>query len=388
MSRYQGPIEDNNFDHFMAYRKHAKPAPRYYLFGGDRGVDLSVAHVTGKEGEQAYGFVKIADETLDGELWKFFKGYNIPHFPYALNIHSVVYHDEINFGLKVDAFNEKLLAKLQSHGPFSEELALKYFRQLILTIYFYAQKNIFHPALCIQNLYIDANDDLKVNGYGLENIPACHLASVGRYNNDVPEALNTQYDRLKASVFRSGVILFHMLAGREPFSTFETIANCQYKMSQKIQDGDIQDLLQKIFVSDPEKRITIAEILKHKAFLKNTTMEEMLVGTQDWFFKEKKNRVITLSEAFTKSKNLKKIGEMLRPISLILNFLGMPNNENGVFDKFTTYTSAYNTLLRLQTILSKKPLQTQNLANRSALFSLQSSTSSASAAAADARVPH
>jgi BR serine/threonine kinase len=98
--------------------------------------------------------------------------------------------------------------------------------------------------------------------------------SCGSPHYTAPEVIRGQpYSGKISDIWSAGVILFTMLSGRHPFddpslrSLLIKIKKGEFEMPQF--DDDIQDLIYKILVVDPEKRITIEDIKKHPAFTKD-----------------------------------------------------------------------------------------------------------------------
>merc|ERR1712080_622098 len=92
-----------------------------------------------------------------------------------------------------------------------------------------------------------------------------------------PEVLSTKpYKGATADVWSMGVVLFIMLTGFPPFQIaqtgdwwFDRISKYQYKHFWRahLRNANIseiaRDLMNKIFVADPSKRATLAQIAEH-----------------------------------------------------------------------------------------------------------------------------
>jgi serine/threonine protein kinase len=183
----------------------------------------------------------------------------------------------------------ELFDKIVSEGRFSEDTARFYFRQLVDGVFYCHQNGVCHRDLKPENLLLDENGDLKISDFGLsalydggegENSRASLLhTTCGTPNYVAPEVLADKgYDGRAADVWSIGVILYVLLAGFLPFD--EPTMSALFRKIQKAEFSypswftpRVKTLLNKILVSDPTQRITLADIMQEEWF----TNEE---GTQ------------------------------------------------------------------------------------------------------------
>ncbi|KAJ4958958.1 hypothetical protein NE237_026069 [Protea cynaroides] len=173
----------------------------------------------------------------------------------------------------------ELFAKV-AKGKVKEDIARKYFQQLISVIDYCHSRGVSHRDLKPENLLLDENENLKVSDFGLSALPE-QLRHDGMLHTQcgtpayvAPEVLRKRgYDGSKADIWSCGVILYVLLAGFLPFQD-ENIM----KMYRKIFRADYEfppwfstetrRLISKLLVADPEKRITIPEIMQNPWFKK------------------------------------------------------------------------------------------------------------------------
>ena len=161
----------------------------------------------------------------------------------------------------------------------SEEKSAFFYYQLINGLEYIHSLGIVHRDLKPENLLLTHEEILKIIDFGLSNYFKENQSELletpcGSPCYASPEMLSgNNYDGFKIDIWSSGVILFAMLCGYLPFDhkdnnkLFLKILQCKIKYPKDLSD-EATDLLKKILVPDPKKRITIAEIKKHPFYLK------------------------------------------------------------------------------------------------------------------------
>ncbi|KAK9088780.1 hypothetical protein Scep_027862 [Stephania cephalantha] len=165
-------------------------------------------------------------------------------------------------------------------GRLKEEVARKYFQQLISAVGFCHARGVFHRDLKPENLLLDENGDLKVSDFGLSAV-SDQIKQDGLFHTFcgtpayvAPEVLARKgYDAAKVDIWACGVILFVLMAGYLPFHDQNIMA-----MYKKIYKGefrcprwfspDLTRLLSRLLDTNPETRITIPEIMENRWFKK------------------------------------------------------------------------------------------------------------------------
>ncbi|CCW63023.1 unnamed protein product [Phytomonas sp. EM1] len=168
----------------------------------------------------------------------------------------------------------ELFDKIVGAKRLDEPTARKYFHQLIAGMYYCHSYGFAHRDLKPENLLLGENDTLKISDFGLCNMQQSVLLQTvcGTPNYVAPEVLMERgYNGLSADIWSCGVILYVMLSGRLPFES----KNMKLLMA-KIEYGEYQmpkylsrscmDLIRRILVVDPLKRISMEGIIKHPWF--------------------------------------------------------------------------------------------------------------------------
>ncbi|XP_042493063.1 serine/threonine-protein kinase SAPK2-like [Macadamia integrifolia] len=186
----------------------------------------------------------------------------------------------------------ELFARICSAGRFGEDEARYFFQQLISGVSYCHSMQICHRDLKLENTLLDGSSAprLKICDFGYSKSSVFHSqpkSTVGTPAYIAPEVLSRkEYDGKIADVWSCGVTLYVMLVGAYPFEdpddprnfrkTIGRILSVQYSIPDYVRVSiDCKHLLSRIFVANPEKRITIPEIKNHPWFLKNLPIEFM-----------------------------------------------------------------------------------------------------------------
>eukprot|EP01065_Artemidia_motanka_P026756 TRINITY_DN31_c0_g1_i7.p1 TRINITY_DN31_c0_g1~~TRINITY_DN31_c0_g1_i7.p1 ORF type:complete len:449 (+),score=176.60 TRINITY_DN31_c0_g1_i7:82-1428(+) len=174
----------------------------------------------------------------------------------------------------------ELFDRIVAAKKFDEKTARRYFQQLVCGVGYCHAQGIAHRDLKPENLLLDSQDVLKISDFGLSNLqrgPAggggTLLQTVcGTPNYVAPEVLKERgYNGITADIWSCGVILFVMLAGYLPFddpnmnALFNKIERGEYRMARHFTDP-VKDIISRMLVIEPEKRITLEQIMQHPWF--------------------------------------------------------------------------------------------------------------------------
>lgn len=186
----------------------------------------------------------------------------------------------------------ELFARICSAGRFSEDEARFFFQQLISGVSYCHSMEICHRDLKLENTLLDGSPTprLKICDFGYSKSGLLHSqpkSTVGTPAYIAPEVLSRkEYDGKIADVWSCGVTLYVMLVGAYPFEdpedprnfrkTIGRIMSSQYTIPDYVRvSADCRQLLSRIFVANPSRRITIPEIKRLPWFLKNLPKDLM-----------------------------------------------------------------------------------------------------------------
>ncbi|XWS15848.1 hypothetical protein CRYUN_Cryun34aG0036900 [Craigia yunnanensis] len=231
----------------------------------------------------------VAIKVIDKE--KVLKGGLIDHIKREIAILRRVRHPNIVQLFEVMATKSKIYFVMEyvrggelfnkvAKGRLKENVARKYFQQLISAVNFCHARGVYHRDLKPENLLLDDNGDLKVSDFGLSAV-SDQIRQDGLFHTFcgtpayvAPEVFSRKgYDAAKVDIWSCGVILFVLMAGYLPFNDHNITA-----MYKKIYKGEfrcprwfspeLSRLLTKLLDTNPETRMTIPEIMENRWFKK------------------------------------------------------------------------------------------------------------------------
>ncbi|XP_030373831.1 SNF-related serine/threonine-protein kinase [Scaptodrosophila lebanonensis] len=161
----------------------------------------------------------------------------------------------------------------------NEDLARKYFRQILRAITYCHQLHVVHRDLKPENVvFFEKLGLVKLTDFGFSNkfSPGQKLeTSCGSLAYSAPEILlGDSYDAPAVDIWSLGVILYMLVCGQPPFEkandseTLTMIMDCKYTVPAHITQA-CRHLIASMLVRDPKKRATVEEIAS-SAWLKKT----------------------------------------------------------------------------------------------------------------------
>uniref|UniRef100_A0A1J3JSI5 non-specific serine/threonine protein kinase n=1 Tax=Noccaea caerulescens TaxID=107243 RepID=A0A1J3JSI5_NOCCA len=171
-------------------------------------------------------------------------------------------------------------------GKLRDDIAWKYFSQLINAVDFCHSRQVYHRDIKPENLLLDDNENLKVSDFGLSALADCKRqdgllhTTCGTPAYVAPEVINRKgYDGTKADIWSCGVVLFVLLAGYLPFhdsnlmEMYRKIGKADFKTPSWFAP-EVRRLLCKMLDPNPETRITIARIRESSWYRKGLHMKQ------------------------------------------------------------------------------------------------------------------
>ncbi|XP_066308206.1 CBL-interacting protein kinase 5 [Miscanthus floridulus] len=245
--------------------------------------------------------------------------------PNVVQLHEVMASkSKIYFAMEYVRGGE-LFARV-ARGRLKEDVARRYFHQLIGAVDFCHSRGVYHRDLKPENLLVDEHGNLKVSDFGLSALRECQKqdgllhTTCGTPAYVAPEIINKKgYDGAKADIWSCGVILFVLLAGYLPFhdanlmEMYRRISRGDVKYPQWFS-SDLRRFISKLLDPNPNTRITIEKLVEHPWFKKGYKPAVMLA--QPHGSNSLKDVQVAFSTADNEGKVEQPAGSSLKPTSL------------------------------------------------------------------------
>ncbi len=188
-----------------------------------------------------------------------------------------IYEDNYNYLIIMEyCEGGELFNYIVKKGKLSETEAAFFFYQIINGVEYIFSQGIAHRDLKPENLLLNKNNIIKIIDFGLSNFfDGEHnlITPCGSPCYASPEMVSgNKYNGFNIDIWATGIILFAMVCGYLPFEhsdkdkLFEQILKAKLDFPSHLSNS-VKDLISKILITDPNKRINIEQIKKHSFYL-------------------------------------------------------------------------------------------------------------------------
>lgn len=219
------------------------------------------------------------DARLERELsiWK-----SLDH-PHIVSLEKVLETDSASFLICDYCAGGNLLDQLSKNPPMSEEEARVVFIQICLGVqYLHEKAKVCHKDLKLENILFDEKKRVKICDYGLAIHQQPAMVATQPFSPEVSDILSCAGGSLayaspeqikspkaitcpSADIWSLGIILYALVTGKLPFAD-----DYELRLQQKVLSGEfempdvseeLQDLINHCLALNPEKRLSIGQIL-------------------------------------------------------------------------------------------------------------------------------
>ncbi|BBN06438.1 5'-AMP-activated protein kinase, catalytic alpha subunit [Marchantia polymorpha subsp. ruderalis] len=195
--------------------------------------------------------------------------------PHIIRLYEVIDTPTDIFVVMEYVKSGELFDYIVEKGRLLEHEARRFFQQIVSGVEYCHRNMVVHRDLKPENLLLDSKWNVKIADFGLSNIMRDgHFlkTSCGSPNYAAPEVISGKlYAGPEVDVWSCGVILYALLCGSLPFddenipNLFKKIKGGIYTLPSHLSPG-ARDLIPRMLLVDPMKRVTIPEIRQHPWF--------------------------------------------------------------------------------------------------------------------------
>ena len=199
---------------------------------------------------------------------------HITDHPHLLKLLDVYESPRHLYMIMEYASKGELFDYLVKHTSLKEDVAMRFFRQIIFGLEYLHNMGICHRDLKPENILLDDHLNIKIADFGFARFIQSNIAetSCGSPHYAAPEVIRGQpYEGKKADIWSCGVILYALLAGYLPFEDYN-IRNLLAKVKRGVFimpnhfSPGIKAMISGMIQVDPAARLTIPQIKQMDAF--------------------------------------------------------------------------------------------------------------------------
>ena len=170
----------------------------------------------------------------------------------------------------------ELYKRLQSLGHFDEKSSAKMLVELASALNYCHTKHVIHRDIKPENLLIGAHGEMKIADFGWSvHAPTSRRNTMcGTLDYLPPEMVEGNEHDETVDIWCLGVLLYEFLTGVPPFetsshtATYKRIVKVDLRFPRNVSE-DAQDLIRKLLVKDPTKRLALEAVPNHPWVLRN-----------------------------------------------------------------------------------------------------------------------
>lgn len=203
---------------------------------------------------------------------------------YIIDFHDIVELNGFIFVFLEYAPYGDLGSFIHRHGRLEEELARKFFVQILSALDYCHSNNIAHHDLKLENILLASDYSLRLIDFGLSRRVAKDNPLINEFAGSPlympPEIFAIQPHDQQVDVWSLGVCLYYMVTDLFPFP-----ADSYHELAERVLFDDLvfptkmglteplQDLIRAMLHKDPKLRIPLNHIRKHPWLFKTTQQQ-------------------------------------------------------------------------------------------------------------------
>ncbi|XP_072369151.1 serine/threonine-protein kinase SIK1 isoform X2 [Scyliorhinus torazame] len=225
--------------------------------------------------------IKIIDKTRlePGNLEKIYREVQIMkllNHPHIVKLYQVMETKDMLYIVTEFAQNGEMFDYLSTNGPLSESEARAKFWQILLAVEYCHNHHIVHRDLKSENLLLDDKMNIKIADFGFGNFYK-HGESLSTWCGSPPYAApevfeGREYEGPHIDIWSLGVVLYVLVCGSLPFDgptlpiLRQRVIEGRFRIPFFLSE-DCENLIRRMLMVDPMKRITVSQIKQHRWML-------------------------------------------------------------------------------------------------------------------------
>lgn len=197
--------------------------------------------------------------------------------PNILRLFGYFYDETRVFLILEYAAQGELYGDLQRLGSFDEPRAAGYIASLAHALDYCHRKHVIHRDIKPENLLVGLKGEIKIADFGWSvHTPRDRRRTMcGTLDYLPPEMIEGRDHDHSVDQWALGVLMYEFLLGQPPFDapgnteTYKRISGVDLKIPEGSMSSLAEDLIRRLLVKDPEKRLTLQKVLEHPWVVKN-----------------------------------------------------------------------------------------------------------------------
>ncbi|KAI9671128.1 MAG: spindle assembly checkpoint kinase [Alyxoria varia] len=203
---------------------------------------------------------------------------NLAH-PNILRLYGHFHDSKRIFLILEFAGKGELYKHLRKENRFPEWKAAQYIAQMASALKYLHKKHVIHRDIKPENILVGLHGEIKISDFGWSvHAPNNRRNTMcGTLDYLPPEMIKSgsqeNFYNAKIDLWSLGVLTYEFLCGEAPFEdtpvmTHRRISRCEMTIPPFVS-AEARDLIKRLLVLDPEKRIVLEDVLRHPWIIKH-----------------------------------------------------------------------------------------------------------------------